>query len=114
MRAERPRAAANQILAQGWSPSKREKQRNEKRYGHGDRECAEKAAGDSSDGDEWKEDHDRSNGGADERNGEFFQRTVNRLETILTSVAMQYDVFQNDYGVVDNQADSGGQTAEGH
>ena len=91
-----------------------EQQRGEQRDGHGDGERAEEAAGDGGDGDERQEDDDGGDGGADEGDGDLAQGTANGLMQGLAAVAVKDDVFNDDDGIVDDEADGGGEAAEGH
>ena len=49
-----------------------------------------------------------------ERCGDLAQCAVNRFHASLTGVAVQGDVLNHHDGVIDHQADRGGQSAQGH
>ncbi len=106
------RAQKNQ--AQAGRPGEREHERGEQRGRHGEGERAEEAAGNSGDGDERKEDDDGRDGGADERRGDLVQRLAHRFDAAFAGFTMQDDVLDDDDGVVDDEADGGGETAERH
>ena len=54
------------------------------------------------------------NGRSDQRNGDLAQRAANRFAAALSGIAMQHDILDDHDGVVDDETDGGGETAERH
>ena len=107
-------AAAEEGEREGGRPGEGEGERSEQRDGHGEGEGAEEGSGDAGDRDERQEDNDGSDGGTDEGAGDFGEGFADGFDAILAGFAMEGDVFDDDDGVVDDEADSGGESAEGH
>src|SRR5215831_11773587 len=105
---------AQEELTQCWRPGHRKAERDKKRYGHGDRESAEKSPRYARNGDERKKDNDRRDRRTDKRHRELMKGACNRLEAALAGIAMDRDVFEYDDRVVNDQADRGCKTAECH
>ena len=65
--------------------------------------------------DDQRQKHDhRRDGGADQRRGDFLERLAHGLDAVFAGVAVHHDVFDHHDGVVDDQADGRGETAQRH
>ena len=107
-------AAAQQRERERGSKGDGEGERGEQGRGHGDGERAEKTARDTRCSNQRKKDNHGSDGGEDERRGEFVQRNANGGCARLARVAMDDDVFHHHDGVVDHQSNRRRQAAQGH
>src|SRR4029077_4474638 len=107
-------ALANEVEAQVWRPGEGQRERGQQRHGHGDGQRAEEGAGYPADRNQGQEDHDGRDRRPEQGNGDFLQRAMDGLSTTLPGVAVQNDVFDDDDGVVDDQADCGRETTQGH
>ena len=107
-------AAAQEGEREGGRPGEGEGKRSEQGDGHGEGEGAEEGSGDAGDRDEGQEDNDGGDGGTDEGAGDFGEGFADGFDTILAGLTMEGDVFDDDDGVIDDEADSSGESAEGH
>ena len=73
-----------------------------------------KLSGNASDGDQRQKHHYRRDGGIDQRRGDLVQRLAHRFDARLAGVAVHDDVFNDDDGVVDDQANGRREAAESH
>ena len=92
------------------SQHKRRKQRGS----HGNGKGTEEAAGYAGDDDERKEDDDGRDGGADQRGSDLGKGRPYGFSTALSGIAVDDDIFYDDDGVIDDETDGCGQTAERH
>ena len=101
-------------MAERWRPGECQRERCEQRHTDGDGQRAEEDSSDAGNGDQGKKHNDRRNGGANERNGDFAECALDRLQATLTGIPMERDVFHHHDGVVNHQPDGGCKTAERH
>ena len=107
-------AAAQEGEREGGCPGEGEGERGEQGDGHGEGEGAEEGSGDAGDRDEGQEDNDGGDGGTDEGAGDFGEGFADGFDAIFAGFTMEGDVFDDDDGVIDDEADGGSESAEGH
>ena len=100
--------------AEAGSPCKGKDKRGKQRGGHGDSECAEEAAGNAADRNKRKKDNHRGDGGADERDSDFAEGIADGSDARFPGIAMEDDVFDDNDGIVNDQANGSSEAAEGH
>ena len=105
---------AKQDEGQSRGPRKRQEQRGKQRDGHRDGKRAKEASGDSGDSHQRQEDDHGRDGRPYERPCDLAKRLLHSDHARLAGIAMENDVFDDDDGVIDDQADGGSQSAEGH
>ena len=103
-----------QYDAEARCPGDGEHERCEKRGGHGDGKRTEEDAGDAAYRDKRQKDNDRRNGGADEGSCDLFESLSHSFNTGFAGVAVHDNVFDHHDGVVDDEADGGGEAAQRH
>jgi hypothetical protein len=107
-------ALAQQHEAQPRRPGEGQHQRGEQRRGHGDGQRAEEAAGDAADRPAAR----KTTTGVmvEPISGVVIslQRLAHGIAAALAAIAVQHDVLHHHDGVVDHQADGGGQAAQRH
>jgi len=107
-------AGAEEDEREGGGPGESEGERGEEGDGHGEGERAEEGSGDAGDRDERQEDNDGVM--VDPMRGRVISARALRTASIpmFTGLTMQSDIFDDDDGVIDNEADGGSESAEGH
>ena len=73
-----------------------------------------KLPGDLGHGDQGKKDNDRCDGGKDQRPADFVDGLANRRDPGLSCFAVNGNILDYYDGIIDDQPDGGGQTAQGH
>ena len=112
MRGFAPAAKEGERESRG--PGKSECERGEEGDRHGEGERTEEGSGDAGNRDERQEDNDGGNGGSDEGTGDFGEGFADGFDSMFTGLTVQSDIFDDDDGVIDDEANSGSEPAEGH
>jgi hypothetical protein len=107
-------AAPENEVAQGWSPGESEHKRCRKRHRNGQCECPEESSRHAGNGDKRQEHHDRSHRRANQRLADLTESAANRFGAVLSRVPMKNDVLDDDDGIIDDESNRGGKTAERH
>src|SRR5260370_4898755 len=95
-------ARANQKAAKRGSPCQGQRQRSEKRDSEGQRQRTKESSINSSDRNERHKNNHGSDRRTNQRHGDFAERTAYGLDTSLSRVAVQHDVFDHDNRIIND------------
>src|SRR5215813_377968 len=104
----------NEVLTEVWRPGERKGERGNQSDRERHSQCAKESTVYAGCRDKREENNDWRQGGTDKRNCNFLQRLMNGVKAVFAGITMKDDVLDDDDGVVNDEANSGSQSAKCH